>query len=147
MILNIAFKKADVDAKIKRLMRQLPAEADRALTKAAINLTNKIKRGVARGRGLNGTPFAPYDPAYAKIRAKRGRSIAPVDLNFTGRMLGAMQGSLARRGIAKVSFTSVAQSRKAYFTDQRRPWFGVDRDGRREVKQTVLRHFRGRGLI
>lgn len=147
MRLNVTFKKAAVENKIKSLMRKLPAEADKALAKAAINLTSNIKRRVARGRGLGGSPFAPYDPAYAKFRAKRGRTVAPVDLNFSGKMLGSMNGSLDRRGVAKVAFTSVAQSRKAYFTDQRRPWFGIDQDGRRTVKESILRHFRARKLI
>lgn len=136
-----------MDAKFQRLIRTMPVEADRALTKAAINLTNSIKRRVAGGRGLGGSIFAPYDPKYAKLRTKRGRTTSPVDLNFSGKMLGSMNGSLARRGVAKVAFSSVAQSRKAYFTDQRRPWFGMDRDGRRVVKESVLRHFRARKLI
>jgi hypothetical protein len=145
--LNVEFKKQAVETKIKALMRNLPKEADIALTKAAVNLSSNIKRRVAQGRGLNGSPFPSYDPKYAKLRVKRGRSAAPVDLNFTGKMLGSMNGSLDRKGVAKVSFTGLAQAKKAYFTDQRRPWFGVDRDGRRVVKETILRHFRARKLI
>ena len=51
--------------------------------------TRQIERTLC-GTSAEGS-FAPYSPAYAKLRVKKGRSPAPVNLLFSGRM----QASLA----------------------------------------------------
>lgn len=146
MNVQIKVKDQAVQAKINNLIKQMPAEASKATLKAATALEAQIKKRVSRGQGVRGI-MKPYSLGYAKFRAKKGRQTNVVDLNFTGRMLGSMQAMRSSGVSSKVAFTSVAQSRKAYFTDQRRDWFGVDTNGRKAVMTAFLRHFRARNLI
>lgn len=50
----------------------------------------RIVRRTLSGRDEADAPFAPYSPAYAKERAKLGKSSA-VNLQFSGAMLNAIQ--------------------------------------------------------
>jgi hypothetical protein len=66
----------------------MPTEADMLL--AGANQTTRIRQRTQEGIDVNGVPFAPYSPGYAKTRAKAGRNTTPVDLLFSGRMLTSM---------------------------------------------------------
>ena len=51
----------------------------------------RIRQRTAQGTDVDGQPFAPYSPRYAKQRVAKGRNAAPVDLLMSGRMLTSMQ--------------------------------------------------------
>jgi hypothetical protein len=53
-------------------------------------MRSTILEKTARGVDVDGTPFAPYAPAYAKKRTKSGRN-AKVDLLWSGKMLQALR--------------------------------------------------------
>lgn len=116
----------------------------------------QIEIRTRRGRGFDGSSFGRYSPGYAKFRRKRGRRTAPVDLDFTGRMLASMQSSVRRttRGLSgEIFFNSAKEAAKArgHMTGrlgkrgrtQPRKFFGISRN-RREILTERVRQELGR---
>jgi len=144
---SVKIPKNTAGSKLAEIQRKLPSIIDSAITKAAVSVSNQIKRNASQGKGLRNKAFRGYTPSYAKFRQKKGRSVAPVDLNFTGQMFGAMNGQFARKGVAKVYFASVAQSRKAFFNNRIRPFFGLDTAYRKLAGNVVRAHFKRQNLL
>jgi len=118
---NDASLRLDLDRKIK----YLPAQIDRALAITAQQGVNMILDRTRKGKGIN-FPFKPYSDKYAKFRSQKGRQVFPVNLNFSGRMLGAMATQRVRQSFQKIYFDRAEESRKAYFNNQIRPFFGFN---------------------
>lgn len=147
MRFTVSYKDTGVDARMQKLISQLPGETARALDKAAIKVMAEIKNDARLGIGLNGKHFKSYSAPYAQKRAEQSRQVSPPNLIWTGQMMAAMNVGRASQGGAKIYFSNVAAARKAFFNNRTRPFFGLDGDKREIVRREVARHFRSRGLI
>ena len=132
--MNITLGSAKLTARLKQLENGLPEKIDKALEIVASEGARNIADRGKKGRGYKGV-FAPYTPAYAKVRRKKGRQVAYVDLNDTGKMWGGISAALEKRGIAKIYFIGENANKKAYFNNKKRPFFGFsDKDRRALLK-------------
>ena len=147
MRFTVSYKDSGVDARMQKLISQLPGETAVALDKAAIKVMAEIKNNARSGRGLNNKPFKAYTERYAKKRGDNGRQINPPNLIWTGQMMAAMNVGRASSAGAKIYFSNVSAARKAYFNNRTRPFFGLDSDKRDIVRREVAKHFRSKGLI
>jgi hypothetical protein len=127
---------------IDRRLKALPQNIDRALAITAQQGVNIILDRTERGKGINSV-FTPYTEKYAKFRQQRGRKIFPVDLNFTGRMLGSMTTERVRSGVQRIKFSRAEESRKAYFNNQKRPFFGFSQS----EKAILAKFFRSKLVV
>ena len=85
MNISTSINTSAVMAAIKKA-RPSAKETERALGRAAAEHVLDMVDRVDGGVGLKGR-FKAYHPKYAEYRAKKGRSVSPVNLQFTGEML------------------------------------------------------------
>ena len=126
-------KKWENDLKI--LQKSMPQVIDKALLATAQFGTQIILDRTERGIGYTGA-FDSYSAKYALFRKAAGRKTSPVDLNFSGKMLGAMAATKERKGVAKIYFTRASEAAKAVGNNRKRPFFGFNRQ-----EQDKLRRF------
>ena len=126
-------KKWENDLKI--LQKSMPQVIDKALLATAQFGTQIILDRTERGIGYTGA-FDSYSAKYALFRKAAGRKTSPVDLNFSGKMLGAMAATKERKGVAKIYFTRASEAAKAAGNNRKRPFFGFNRQ-----EQDKLRRF------
>lgn len=126
-------KKWENDLKI--LQKSMPQVIDKALLATAQFGTQIILDRTERGIGYTGA-FDSYSAKYALFRKAAGRKTSPVDLNFSGKMLGAMAATKERKGVAKIYFTRASEAAKASGNNRKRPFFGFNRQ-----EQDKLRRF------
>lgn len=130
--MNLTLGSAKLTARLKRLEKDLPKKIDKALEiVASEGARNIIQRG-NRGKGYLGR-FAPYSPAYAKIRQKKGRQVNYVDLNDTGQMWNSLSSGMEKRGVAKIYFADALGNKKAYFNNKKRPFFGFSQKDKKAL--------------
>ena len=140
--MKVEFNATRVTALLDRTVKALPAEIDKALAVTAMQGINIIENRTSQGKGYLGA-FRPYSDSYAKFRANRGRNINPVDLNFTGRMLGSMATRKLSRGVQEIYFTRAEEARKAYFHNVTgagkgritRKFFGFNQNEQNKLRQ------------
>lgn len=130
MKVDISLSTGALAQRLAQIERELPAQLDNALYATAQLGENLILDRTQRGIGIMGT-FSPYSVGYALFRQKKGRGIN-VDLNFTGSMLGSMVAD-KNRGYAEIKFSRASESRKAYFNNQKRPFFGFNANEKRRL--------------
>ena len=123
MKIDISLNDKALRQRLAEINKTMPAKVDAALFATAQFGENIILDRTKRGVGIMGT-FSPYSVGYALFRQKKGRG-TNVDLNFTGQMLGSMT-AVKNRGYAEIKFSRASESRKAYFNNQRRPFFGFN---------------------
>jgi hypothetical protein len=108
---------------------------DTALYATAQHAVAIILDRTEAGMGVLGI-FKPYSASYAKAKkegwpasARRsafsGDPSGKVNLNVTGEMTGAMM-SVKGRGFAEIKFSNPRASRKAYFNNKTRYFFGLN---------------------
>ena len=122
MNISTSINTSAVMAAIKKA-RPSPKETERALGRAAAEHVLDMVDRVDGGVGLKGR-FKAYHPKYAEYRAKKGRSVSPVNLQFTGEMLKDIT-SKSSPSKAVISFISERERFKGIGTNKQRPWFGV----------------------
>jgi hypothetical protein len=132
---TVVFESKQLERELKRIQKSMPAVIDRALIQTAQFGTNLILDRTADGQGYKGGSFASYSAKYALFRKIKGRQVAPVDLNFSGKMLGAMASAKVKTGVAKIYFTRAAEAKKAAFNNQKRPFFGFNRNEQSRVQE------------
>ena len=132
---SIEFDAKKLDRRLDKLLREMPAAVDKALIQTSQFGTNLILDRTADGQGYKGGSFASYSAKYALFRKIKGRQVAPVDLNFSGKMLGAMASAKVKTGVAKIYFTRAAEAKKAAFNNQKRPFFGFNRNEQSRVQE------------
>lgn len=130
-----------VTALLDRNIKALPAQIDQALSMTAQQGINIILNRTEKGIGYKSN-FASYSPAYAKFRAKKGRKTKPVDLMFSGRMLSSMSSRRVAKGVQEIYFDRATESRKAFFNNQKRPFFGFN-----QIEQNSLRKFFRKAIL
>lgn len=153
MKIDISLSTAGVAKRLQQIERDLPRALDTALYATAQHAENLILDRTREGRGIKGT-FRPYSARYAKAKrdgwpaskegAKTYRSAfsgdrsGVVNLNVTGSMLNAMT-AIKGRGYAEIKFTRAAESKKAYFNNKLRPFFGFNATERRQLTEFMKR--------
>jgi len=114
-----------VTALLDREIKATPKKIDRALSMTAQQGINVILDRTEKGIGYIGR-FAPYTPAYAKFRAKKGLKVSPVDLNFSDNMLSSIASRRVSKGLYEIYFTRAVEAKKAVFNNIKRPFFGFN---------------------
>lgn len=128
-----------LDAMIKR--------KSRALEVALTDEIAEIERRTIAGRDYEGADFKAYHPSYEKWKTKhpknKGRSSRP-NLNFTGKMLGAMalgKLKLTKNKIsATVGFNNKRDEQKAEWNMKTREFFKLND---RQIKRVTERFRKG----
>ena len=84
------------------------------------------RRVQGRGQGTKGR-MPLYSKGYNRLRKKRGRQTSRRDLTFTGRMWQSLTviGKPARKQ-AQMFFSGAEENRKAFFNDEKTPFFGFN---------------------
>lgn len=111
-----------------RLPEQLRAQTKKAAYQMANDAVAIMRIRTQAGQSADGNAFAPYSPAYARYRAKKGRGTNP-DLTFTGEMLRAMDvlevADTGDKVRATIGFTSALANNKAAYNSDLRPFLGL----------------------
>jgi len=98
------------------------------LAEIATILNGKIQRRVQqRGQGVKGR-MPLYSERYERFRKKKGLQVSRRDLTFTGLMWQSL--TVIRkpaRKQAQMFFSGAEENRKAFFNDERTPFFGLTR--------------------
>ena len=123
MKIDITLNTKAFETRLKEIERTMPRDIDNALFATAQYGENIILARTKKGMGINGS-FKAYTPKYALFRKAKGRG-SNVDLNFTGQMLNSMTARKGR-GFAEIKFTRATESRKAYWNNRSRPFFGFN---------------------
>ena len=115
-----------VKGALDKVKRKIPSASAKGIARAGIFIENAIKDRTRQGKSVNGGGFKKYSKGYAKVRAKRGASLTP-NLFFTGQMLGNMTFKKLSSTKGQVFFPRRTENIKAFFNDQSRPFFSVNR--------------------
>ena len=123
---NLQVNVTAVKGALDKIKRKVPSASAKGIARAGIFIENAIKDRTRQGKSVNGGGFKRYSKSYAKVRAKRGASLTP-NLFFTGQMLGNMSFKKLSSTKGQVFFPNRTQNIKAFFNDQSRPFFSVNR--------------------
>jgi len=115
-----------VKGALDKIKRKIPSASAKGIARAGIFIENAIKDRTRQGTSVNGGGFKKYSKGYAKVRAKRGATLTP-NLFFTGQMLGNMTFKKLSSTKGQVFFPNRTQNIKAFFNDQSRPFFSVNK--------------------
>jgi hypothetical protein len=138
---------SEVDALFKRIDKQFSKDIVKALNVTAMKGVNMILDRTEKGKGYE-SRFARYTPEYAKRKAEgwpraknrpafSGDPSGNVNLQVTGKMLSSMTTRLDKPKLtAEIAFTRANESKKAYYNNQKRPFFGFN-----QREQRYLRRF------
>ena len=101
--------------KLERLLKLAPSfwEDSQIMRRLAAYGASKIKERTAKGNDYQEKSFAPYAISTEKLRKSAGRPINFVDLDFTGKMIGAITSD-GKKGEGQIYFLSTKESEKAY---------------------------------
>lgn len=143
---TVVFDSRELERKLGKIQRSMPAMIDRALIQTAQFGTDLILDRTSRGIGYEGA-FKSYSPGYVKRKGEGWRGTAktigfgggptsPVNLTLRGEMLGAMASTKVKTGVAKIYFTKAPEAKKAAFNNKTRPFFGFN-----SSEQNRLRKF------
>jgi hypothetical protein len=106
-------------------------------------LMTRIKTRTAAGVDVNGSEFKPYSAPYAFFRQQKGRPIDKVDLFFTGSMLSSMTYT-ATADQTRIFFSptqdrsGMSNPSKAFWLNQKREFFGISEEDRKQIGTLVL---------
>jgi len=115
-----------VKGALDKVKRKIPSASAKGIARAGIFIENVIKDRTRQGTSVNGGGFKKYSKGYAKVRAKRGATLTP-NLFFTGQMLGNMTFKKLSSTKGQVFFPRRTENIKAFFNDQSRPFFSVNK--------------------
>jgi len=97
-----------------------------------------IKERDAKGIDVLDQPAKPLQPKYAKRKAAKGLP-AVRDERFTGNMLGSIHVTEADETHARVKIEGATPQKKAIFTQNIDPWFGLSNDDQGRVLNEKVR--------
>ena len=123
---NLEVNVTAVKGALDKINRKVPSASSKGIAVASTFIQNAIKDRTRKGKSVSGAGFKKYSKAYARKRAKRGSSLTP-NLFFTGQMLGNMTFKKLSSSKGQVFFPNRTQNIKAFFNDQSRPFFSVNK--------------------
>ena len=115
-----------VKGALDQVKRKIPSASAKGIAVASTFIQNAIKDRTRQGKSVNGGGFKSYSKGYARKRSQRGATLTP-NLFFTGQMLGNMSFKKLSSTKGQVFFPNRTQNIKAFFNDQSRPFFSVNR--------------------
>lgn len=121
-----------IQARLNNMLKTMPKEVDRAVNMTSQQGINIIQERTDRGIGVRGS-FAPYTPDYAAFRKLKGRQVAPVNLNFTGRMLSSMSSRRLGLGAYRIYFARAQEAAKASGNQRKRRFFGFNTKEKKQL--------------
>lgn len=124
--MDMTFDSKALEAKLRKIEKQMPKKLDDALHATAGFGVQIIKRRTAKGIGYKGT-FEPYSARYAQHKMEERGGTAKPNLFYTGQMLGSLQ-HFKGRAEATIGFTRKVESKKAYWNNKTRPFMGFSRN-------------------
>jgi hypothetical protein len=94
------------------------------------------------GKDVDGNAFKPYTPKYALFRLENNRQASPVNLKFSGTMLGAMthEADSNKVRLFFLNVTDPSDTRvpaKAFFLNEQREFFAISDSERSKVLDIV----------
>ena len=152
MNVNLSLNIDEVQKSLNKSKAEIQAIVQKSLLKTAQYGTQIILDRTERGVGYLG-PFAPYSPAYRKMKAK-GWQASPtrrgfggdrsgvVNLTVSGNMLSSIQSRALNQNTARIYFGRGAEAKKAAFNDQRRPFFGFNAKEQDALSRFFQRDFK-----
>ena len=123
---NLEVNVTAVKGALDKIKRKVPSASSKGIAVASTFIQNAIKDRTRIGKSVRGGGFKPYSKSYRKVRAKRGSTLTP-NLFFEGDMLSNMSFKKLSSTKGQVFFPSTKQNLKAFFNDQTRPFFSVNR--------------------
>tara|TARA_X000001382_G_scaffold15183_1_gene9737 strand:- start:393 stop:836 length:444 start_codon:yes stop_codon:yes gene_type:complete len=123
---NLEVNVTAVKGALDKIKRKVPSASSKGIAVASTFIQNAIKDRTRQGKSVNGGGFKSYSKSYRKVRAKRGASLTP-NLFFSGQMLGNMSFKKLSSTKGQVFFPNRTQNVKAFFNDQTRPFFSVNK--------------------
>lgn len=112
----------------------------------AVYVMAQIKDRTIKGEDVNGKTFKKYSASYVEQRKKKGYSISPVDLSFSGHMLSAMTSSASAKK-AKIFFmdtkdtNDVSAPDKAFWNNETREFFGLSESDEKMIIEIVTDYY------
>jgi hypothetical protein len=137
MKIELSLDTRAIQKRLNEYSGDIQKNADNAIFAAAQYGINLILARTKSGLGVKGA-FKPYSPKYAIFRTKSGRQSNNVDLNFTGSMLNAMTARKGR-GFAEIGFTRAYESKKAYYNNKDRYFFGFNATEKKKITTFIRR--------
>lgn len=142
----------EVDRLFAKLDKQFSRDIVKVLSMTAQQGINVILERTEQGYGYQGK-FKPYSPQYATSKAQgwpgtstrrafSGDPSGVVNLNVSGNMLGSMRSKMDRINLtAEIAFSRAAESKKAFFNNQIRPFFGFNQKEKNDLRKFFYRKF------
>jgi hypothetical protein len=138
--------------KLKEIERELPDQVDKALFDAAAYGASLILDRTEKGDGVDGA-FAPYSKQYAAAKkagwprtktrsAFSGDATGIVNLMVTGKMLSAITPRKGR-GYSEIRFSTATANKKAFFNNQKRPFFKFNMTEQRLIVARIKKRLFG----
>lgn len=100
--------------RIRQIKHDLTANREADATRIVLDQIALTKLRVqTRGESSEGTPFAPYVPAYKKSRAKAGYQVGYVDFTRTGQMWAAVRPVVVSSSVFSATVEIQAANQRA----------------------------------
>ena len=135
-------------ARVQRRFQTLLATFGKQLMgEVGMFVMTRIKERTAKGVDVGGSSFKPYSAQYAFFRESKGRPTDKVDLFFTGSMMSAMTPDASESRV-RVFFlptqdrSGSSNPAKAFYLNQKREFFALSPQDKREIGTLVLDEFR-----
>lgn len=140
MQVSIKTNAKKVKAALRKKGKDVNASLKKALSITAQEGINIIEARTEDGTGYEGGAFKRYSKKYEKFRRAKGRGSA-VDLQFTGRMLGAMTSKSTKKK-ATIFFTRAEEAKKAAMNNKTRPFFGFTKKEQKQLGSIFFRNIK-----
>lgn len=137
---NMQIEVSAVKGALDQIKRKIPSASRKAMALTATFIQNVIKDRTRQGRSVKGGAFKKYSKGYAKVRAKEGHQLTP-NLLFSGNMLSNMSFKRLSNTKGQVFFPNRIQNIKAFFNDQTRPFFDVNRSEEDKAVEVFRKSF------
>jgi hypothetical protein len=128
---------------VEAIGKEIDILAHEALAEMATAQIVLIQRRAEKGIGLDDAPMSAYSAAYARLKAKSGRSAAERNLTWSGSMLRAIVvdqvGRDDRGFFAEIKFATQKQAQIAAYNQGIAPWFGVSPSDQKTLTRVAMR--------
>lgn len=136
---EITLRPRDFQKRLKALTGFIKQNHQKAIDAAAMKGIELIENRTSKGFDVNGSRFKRYSATYADFRVDKGRNPYPVDLQFTGRMLGSMNVKRSGKYNRLIFFRGGENAKKAAKNQRTREFFGLNQRERSAVADTYFR--------
>lgn len=114
-----------VSAKVRLPRLEVDCPDKAFFQRVAITEIREIHKRTLQGTDADETAFKPYSKAYAKVRAKAGRT-SQVNLTFSGRMLASMARAIKLRKNGATIYLAGSSGFKAWNLEEKgREFFAI----------------------